>query len=56
MASRAQRHNQLCEFMLRNITNCRFPKIGEFGDLLHGLQEANPFFQMKTKRYDKKAA
>ena len=49
----AQRQNRLNEFMRRNISNCRLLIVDEIGYLPFGREEANLFFQVIAKRYEK---
>jgi DNA replication protein DnaC len=49
----AQRQNRLNEFMRRNINHCRLLIIDEIGYLPFGREEANLFFQVIAKRYEK---
>lgn len=49
----AQRQNRLNEFMRRNISTCRLLIVDEIGYLPFGREEANLFFQVIAKRYEK---
>jgi DNA replication protein DnaC len=51
--SAASRQNRLAEFLRRNITNARLLIIDEIGYLPLGREEANLFFQVVAKRYEK---
>jgi DNA replication protein DnaC len=51
--SAAHRQNQLGEFIKRNVMTPRLLIIDEIGYLPFGREEANHFFQVMAKRYEK---